>query len=269
MPPPPSAGYRAQDAPSRDVGVRRLPGHGRDVPHPARPAPRRGRRIAPGVRVLDVAAGTGNASIPAAATRRRRRRERPHPRAASRPAAAAPPTPGVELEWVEADAEHLPFEDESFDVVMSSIGVMFAPQHQQAADELVRVCRPGGTLGAAELDARGHARRAVPHDAAVHAGAAPGRAARAAVGQRGPPARALRRPRRFGTLERETARDHRVPGGPRYAEHFKAQLRPDDRRAQERREGGPRGGVRRPRWTASATSGTAAGPARRASRRST
>jgi SAM-dependent methyltransferase len=48
---------------------------------------------------------------------------------------------------VEADAENLPFEDESFDVVMSSIGVMFAPHHQDAADELVRVCRPGGTIG--------------------------------------------------------------------------------------------------------------------------
>ena len=46
-----------------------------------------------------------------------------------------------------ADAEALPFEDESFDVVMSAIGVMFAPHHQDAADELVRVCRAGGTLG--------------------------------------------------------------------------------------------------------------------------
>ena len=54
---------------------------------------------------------------------------------------------GVELDWVEADAENLPFEDESFDVVMSSIGAMFAPMHQQVADELVRVCRPGGTIG--------------------------------------------------------------------------------------------------------------------------
>ena len=48
---------------------------------------------------------------------------------------------------VEADAEQLPFADESFDVVMSAIGVMFAPHHQEAADELVRVCRPGGTIG--------------------------------------------------------------------------------------------------------------------------
>ena len=54
---------------------------------------------------------------------------------------------GSTLEWVEADAEHLPFKDESFDVVMSSIGAMFAPHHQEVADELVRVCRPGGTIG--------------------------------------------------------------------------------------------------------------------------
>jgi SAM-dependent methyltransferase len=47
----------------------------------------------------------------------------------------------------EADAEHLPFEDGSFDVVMSSIGAMFAPHHQDVADELARVCRPGGKVG--------------------------------------------------------------------------------------------------------------------------
>ena len=54
---------------------------------------------------------------------------------------------GVELEWVEADAENLPFDDGSFDVVMSCIGAMFAPRHQAVADELVRVCKPGGTIG--------------------------------------------------------------------------------------------------------------------------
>jgi SAM-dependent methyltransferase len=102
--------------------------------------------IKPGMKILDVAAGTGNAAIPAAATgadviasdltpelfeagRTRARSE------------------GVKLEWVEADAENLPFEDESFDVVMSSIGAMFAPHHEKVADELVRVCRRGGTVG--------------------------------------------------------------------------------------------------------------------------
>jgi ubiquinone/menaquinone biosynthesis C-methylase UbiE len=54
---------------------------------------------------------------------------------------------GVELEWKEADAEALPFGDDEFDTVMSCLGVMFAPHHQAAADQLLRVCKPGGTIG--------------------------------------------------------------------------------------------------------------------------
>ena len=102
--------------------------------------------IEAGMRVLDVAAGTGNASIPAA--------ERgaevvasdltPELLEAGRSRAEAA---GVRLEWAEADAERLPFEDGTFDVAMSSIGAMFAPHHQAVADELVRVCRPGGKIG--------------------------------------------------------------------------------------------------------------------------
>ena len=61
--------------------------------------------------------------------------------------ARRPDAQGLDIEWVPADAEDLPFEDGSFDLVMSCIGVMFAPYHQTAADELVRVCRPGGTIG--------------------------------------------------------------------------------------------------------------------------
>ncbi len=101
--------------------------------------------IGPGMRVLDVAAGTGNASLPAAAAGARVTASDLTPElldAGRRRAEAA----GLQLDWVQADAEHLPFEDASFDVVMSSIGVMFAPHHQAAADELVRVCRPGGTI---------------------------------------------------------------------------------------------------------------------------
>jgi SAM-dependent methyltransferase len=102
--------------------------------------------IGPGMSVLDVAAGTGNASIPAAQAGADVTASdlTPELLEAGRRRAEAE---GLTLEWVEADAEQLPFEDESFDVVMSSIGAMFAPQHQDAADELVRVCRPGGTIG--------------------------------------------------------------------------------------------------------------------------
>ena len=63
---------------------------------------------------------------------------------------------GVDLEWREANAHELPFGDDEFDVVMSSIGVMFAPFHQLAADELVRVCKPGGRIGLISWTPEGH-----------------------------------------------------------------------------------------------------------------
>src|SRR5215210_7554361 len=102
--------------------------------------------IGPGKRVLDVAAGSGNAAIPAAQAGAEVTASdlTPELLEAGRRRAEAE---GLTLEWIEADAEHLPFEDESFDVVMSSIGAMFAPHHQDVADELVRVCRRGGTIG--------------------------------------------------------------------------------------------------------------------------
>ncbi len=102
--------------------------------------------IEPGARVLDVAAGTGNASLPAAARGARVTASDLTPELLDEGRRRAE-AQGLQLEWTEADAEHLPFDDASFDVVMSSIGVMFAPHHQAAADELVRVCRPGGTIG--------------------------------------------------------------------------------------------------------------------------
>lgn len=98
-----------------------------------------------GDRVLDIAAGSGNAAIPAAEVGAIVTASDLTPELfdAGRRIAAAR---GVELEWVEADAEALPFADASYDVVMSTVGVMFAPHHQAAADELIRVCRPGGKI---------------------------------------------------------------------------------------------------------------------------
>jgi SAM-dependent methyltransferase len=99
-----------------------------------------------GERVLDVAAGSGNAAIPAAQ--------------AGADVVACDLTPelleagrahaaqvGVALEWRQADAEALPLADGEFDTVLSCLGVMFTPHHQASASELVRVCRPGGTIG--------------------------------------------------------------------------------------------------------------------------
>ncbi len=104
--------------------------------------------LVPGERVLDVACGSGNATL--AAARRfceavgvdyvsallERGRERA---AAER----------LEIEFREGDAEAIPLDDESFDVVLSTFGAMFAPDQQRAAAELLRVCRPGGRIGMA------------------------------------------------------------------------------------------------------------------------
>jgi ubiquinone/menaquinone biosynthesis C-methylase UbiE len=102
--------------------------------------------VGPGERVLDVAAGSGNASIPAAAAGAAvvASELTPEMFEFGRKAAAEA---GVEIDWQTADAEALPYPDASFDTVLSCLGVMFAPHHQAGADELVRVLRPGGTLG--------------------------------------------------------------------------------------------------------------------------
>jgi SAM-dependent methyltransferase len=103
-------------------------------------------RVGAGDRVLDVAAGSGNAAIPAALTGASVVASDLTPElfAAGREEAARQ---GARLEWRQADAENLPFADGAFDTVLSCLGVMFAPYHQASADELIRVCRPGGTIG--------------------------------------------------------------------------------------------------------------------------
>jgi ubiquinone/menaquinone biosynthesis C-methylase UbiE len=107
-----------------------------------------------GQSVLDVAAGNGNASlaaarrwcevtatdyVPALLDRARERATADH----------------LDMEFREADAESLPFDDESFDVVMSTFGVMFTPDQERAAAELVRVCRRGGRIGLANWTPEG------------------------------------------------------------------------------------------------------------------
>jgi SAM-dependent methyltransferase len=102
--------------------------------------------VRPGEDVLDVATGTGNIALRAAA--------------AGAQVIGLDLTPelfatawrrqdewGVAVDWVEGDAEELPFEDESFDVVLSAFGVQFAPRHEVVARELARVTRPGGRIG--------------------------------------------------------------------------------------------------------------------------
>ena len=101
-----------------------------------------------GSRVLDVAAGNGNATlaaarrwcdvtstdyVPALLERGRRRAE----------------ADGYNIHFQEADAENLPFEDASFDVVLSTFGVMFTPNQERAAAEMLRVAKPGGKIGLA------------------------------------------------------------------------------------------------------------------------
>jgi SAM-dependent methyltransferase len=102
--------------------------------------------VRPGDRVLDVAAGSGNAAIPAALAGANVVASDLTPElleSGQREAAGR----GAEVQWRQADAEALPFADGEFDTVLSCVGVMFAPRHQASADELVRVCRPGGTIG--------------------------------------------------------------------------------------------------------------------------
>ena len=196
------------------------------------------------MRVLDVAAGTGNASIVAAQRGAQVTASDLTPELFDAGRARAQ-SEGVELDWVEADAENLPFDDESYDVVMSSIGAMFAPHHQDVADELVRVCRPGGTIALLSWTPEGMIgalfRTMGPFAPPPPPGAQP------------PPlwggedhVRELFGDRvEWGTLERDnlevTAFEH-----PReYADHFKGPLRADDRRPRQRGQERPGSGVRR------------------------
>lgn len=108
-----------------------------------------------GQRVLDVAAGNGNASI-AAARRGCRVTAADYVPALLDGTASRAAADGLAVEIRQADAEALPFPDDSFDAVLSTFGVMFSPNQEQAASELVRVCRPGGRIGLANWTPAGY-----------------------------------------------------------------------------------------------------------------
>lgn len=100
------------------------------------------------MKVLDVAAGDGNFALAAAARGAKVTASDYTPKmlelGRARSAAA-----GADIEWMEADAEQLPFENDSYDVVASVFGAMFAPRPELVACELYRVCAPGGVVGMA------------------------------------------------------------------------------------------------------------------------
>ena len=130
------------------------PAVARDIVGDLGPVLVRASGVGPGERVLDVAAGSGNAAIPAAR--------------AGASVVASDLTPelfeagraeaarrGAQLEWRQADAENLPFADATFDVVLSTFGVMFTPNQDRAAAELMRVCKPKGKIGLANWTPEG------------------------------------------------------------------------------------------------------------------
>jgi SAM-dependent methyltransferase len=101
-----------------------------------------------GSRVLDVAAGNGNAAL-AAARRWCDVVATDYVPALLERARARAAADHLPIEFREADAENLPFADGSFDAVLSTFGVMFTPDQERAAQEMLRVCRPGGKIGLA------------------------------------------------------------------------------------------------------------------------
>lgn len=107
-----------------------------------------------GQRVLDVAAGNGNVSL-AAARRWCEVTATDYVPALLARAQARAEANGLAMAFQEADAERLPFDDASFDVVVSTFGVMFTPDQDKAAAEMMRVCRPRGKIGFANWTPQG------------------------------------------------------------------------------------------------------------------
>jgi SAM-dependent methyltransferase len=137
-----------------------------------------------GERVLDVATGSGNAAIAAARCGCQVTGVDYVPGLLERGRARAA-AEGLEVEFVEGDAEHLDFADASFDAVLSCLGVMFTPDEERAAAELLRVCRPGGTIGLVNWTPSGFIGRLLR-----------------TVGRHVPPPAGVRPPTQWGTEER-------------------------------------------------------------------
>ena len=150
--------------------------------------------VGAGQRVLDVAAGNGNASL-AAARRGAAVVATDYVGALLDGAAARAAAEGARIECRKADAEALPFGDGEFDVVLSTFGVMFTPNQDQAASELVRVCRSGGRIGLANWTPTGFIGQMFK-----------------VVGGHVPPPAGVRPPLQWGTEERlaELFAGHRV-----------------------------------------------------------
>src|SRR5512138_3319760 len=137
-----------------------------------------------GARVLDVAAGNGNATL-AAARRFADVTSTDYVPSLLESARKRAEAEGLPVLFQQADAEDLPFADGSFDVVLSTFGVMFTPDQEKAASELARVCRRGGKIGLANWTPQGFV----------------GQLFRT-IGKHVPPAPALKPPALWGTPER-------------------------------------------------------------------
>lgn len=137
-----------------------------------------------GWRVLDVAAGNGNASL-AAARRGCRVTSTDYVPALLERGRTRAEADGFQIDFREADVEHLPFRDAEFDAVISTVGVMFAPNQEQAAAEMLRVCRADGKIGLANWTPAGFVGQIFK-----------------CIGKYVPPPAGLRPPSQWGTEER-------------------------------------------------------------------
>ena len=256
---PSARGLRAQGAPSRDVGLGRLPVHGRDVPAAAGAEARRGLPAS-------VPACASSTSPPGPGTPRSPppRPARTSPPATSPRAARGGPPPGRRRgarrsTWVEADAEHLPFDD-----------AVLRRRHVLDRRD-VRPAPPGGRRRArarlpprrhdraAELDPGGHDRRALRTIGPFAPPPPPGAQPPPLWGSEAHLRRAVRRPGRLRHARARRPRGHRVRAPARLRRALQGALRPDHRRPGERRGNG-REAEFDAALDSSATSGTAARP---------